>query len=38
MHELSRAIPAGAGRHSELLLDDDALDRVLRDGPRALVE
>jgi tRNA-splicing ligase RtcB len=38
VHELSRAIPAGAGRHSTLLLDDDALDRVLRDGPRALVE
>ncbi len=38
VHELSRAIPAGTGRHSELVLDDDTLDLVLRDGPRALVE
>ena len=38
VHELSRAIPAGAGRHGELVLEDDMLDRVLRDGPRALVE
>jgi len=38
VHELSRAIPAGAGRHGELMLEGDMLDRVLCDGPRALVE
>ncbi len=38
VHELSRAIPAGTGRHGAFVLDDEALDRVLHDGPRALVE
>jgi tRNA-splicing ligase RtcB len=36
VHEISRAVPAGAGKHGRLELDDAALDRVLRDGPRAL--
>ncbi|MGZ4395751.1 MAG: RtcB family protein [Gaiellaceae bacterium] len=38
VHELSRAIPAGTGRHGELALGPEMLDRVLRDGPGALVE
>ncbi len=37
VHELSRAIPAGVGRHGALALSGDALDGVLREGPRALV-
>jgi tRNA-splicing ligase RtcB len=37
VHELSRAIPAGAGRHGLLRLAPDELDDVLRTGPRALV-
>ena len=38
VHEFSRAIPAGTGRHGKLELAGDALDRVLREGPHALVE
>jgi tRNA-splicing ligase RtcB len=38
VHELSRAIPAGIGKHGELRLRGAELDRVLLDGPRALVE
>jgi len=38
VHELSRAIPAGTGRHSGLVVNGEMLDRVLRGGPRALVE
>jgi tRNA-splicing ligase RtcB len=38
VHELSRAIPAGAGKHGVLELGGAALDDVLREGPRALVE
>jgi tRNA-splicing ligase RtcB len=38
VHELSRAIPAGTGRHGALRLSGTDLDVVLRDGPRALVE
>ena len=38
VHELSRAIPAGAGKHGALRLDDAALARLLREGPRVLVE
>ena len=38
VHELSRALPAGTGRHSELELRGAELDRLLREGPRYLVE
>jgi tRNA-splicing ligase RtcB len=38
VHELSRAIPAGMGKHGELQLRGAELDRVLLHGPRALVE
>jgi tRNA-splicing ligase RtcB len=37
VHELSRAIPAGAGRGSGLVLSPRELDDVLLDGPRVLV-
>lgn len=36
VHEISRAIPAGAGKHGALHLRGGSLDDVLRDGPRAL--
>src|SRR5438552_1416753 len=36
LHELSRAIPAGAGKTRGPTRDQTALDAVLRDGPRAL--
>src|SRR5438094_891207 len=36
VHELSRAIPAGAGKTRGRTRDQTALDAVLRDGPRAL--
>jgi tRNA-splicing ligase RtcB len=36
VHEISRAIPAGAGKGGALHLRGTALDDVLRDGPRAL--
>ena len=36
VHELSRAIPAGAGKTRDRARDRTALDAVLRDGPRAL--
>ena len=38
VHEISRAIPAGVGKHGELRLRGGELDRVLRDGPSRLVE
>lgn len=38
VHELSRAIPAGSGRHGALTLDDDAFERLLRLGPQLLVD
>ena len=38
VHELSRQIPAGAGQGGSLSLRGAGLDRVLMDGPRALVE
>jgi tRNA-splicing ligase RtcB len=38
VHELSRAIPAGAGKEGRLALGGAELDRVLREGPAALVE
>jgi tRNA-splicing ligase RtcB len=38
VHEISRGAPAGAGRESALRLRGAKLDRVLRDGPRALLE
>jgi tRNA-splicing ligase RtcB len=38
VHELGRAVPAGAGRGGSLLLSDAELDRVLALGCRYLVE
>jgi tRNA-splicing ligase RtcB len=38
VHEFSRAIPAGTGKHGRLWLSRPELDVVLREGPRALVE
>ncbi|HSB39186.1 MAG TPA: RtcB family protein [Gaiellaceae bacterium] len=38
VHELSRAVPAGTGRHGRLRLEGEALRRLLREGPRLLVE
>jgi tRNA-splicing ligase RtcB (3'-phosphate/5'-hydroxy nucleic acid ligase) len=38
VHEISRAVPAGAGLGSELSLTETQLERVLADGPRALEE
>ena len=37
VHEISRAVPAGAGRDGRLMLGDDELAAVLTTGPRALV-
>ena len=36
VHEISRAVPAGAGKHGGISLGADEFDGVLRDGPRAL--
>jgi tRNA-splicing ligase RtcB len=36
VHEISRAIPAGTGKHGALHMRGGSLDEVLRDGPRAL--
>jgi tRNA-splicing ligase RtcB len=38
VHEISRRVPTGAGGEGPHPLDEPELDRVLRDGPRALVE
>src|SRR5262245_4915467 len=38
VHELSRRVPTGMGKRGELQLRGVELDRVLQDGPRALVE
>jgi tRNA-splicing ligase RtcB len=38
VHEISRRAPAGAGREAKLKLRGGKLDRVLSDGPRALLE
>jgi tRNA-splicing ligase RtcB len=38
VHEISRRAPAGAGREGGLTLAGPKLDRVLREGPRALLE
>ena len=38
VHEISRRAPAGTGREGGLRLKGAQLDRVLRDGPRALLE
>src|SRR5688500_14057824 len=38
VHELFRRVPAGTGRSDGLTLSGRELDRVLRDGARALVE
>ena len=37
VHEISRSVPAGRGPHGGLPLEDRALDRVLVEGPAALV-
>ena len=37
VHEISRSIPAGAGKGGELHFDGKMLDRLLVDGPRLLV-
>jgi tRNA-splicing ligase RtcB len=37
VHELSRAIPAGTGKHSKLRFVGAELDRLLVEGPRLLV-
>ncbi|MGH2955184.1 MAG: RtcB family protein, partial [Solirubrobacterales bacterium] len=37
VHEISRRVPAGAGREGGLRLRGAKLDAVLREGPRALV-
>jgi tRNA-splicing ligase RtcB len=37
VHEISRSVPAGAGKESALELRGEALDDVLRAGPRALL-
>jgi len=36
VHEISRSVPAGAGKRGALHLRGTSLDDVLRDGPRAL--
>ncbi len=36
VHEISRSVPAGAGKRGGLRLREKSLDDVLRDGPRAL--
>ena len=38
VHELFRRVPTGTGRSDGLRLSGRELERVLRDGPRALVE
>jgi tRNA-splicing ligase RtcB (3'-phosphate/5'-hydroxy nucleic acid ligase) len=38
VHQISREVPAGAGRGGPLELPDRELERVLSEGPRALVE
>ncbi|MGZ8740466.1 MAG: RtcB family protein [Gaiellaceae bacterium] len=38
VHEISRAVPAGTGKRSELRLTGAQLDRLLREGPRMLVD
>ena len=38
VHEISRRAPAGAGREAELRMRGSDLDRVLTDGPAALLD
>jgi tRNA-splicing ligase RtcB len=38
VHQISRGVPAGAGRHGVIQLGGEELDRVLVQGARALVE
>jgi tRNA-splicing ligase RtcB len=38
VHEIARTVPAGAGKEGPLLLGEAAFDRVLRRGPRVLVD
>jgi tRNA-splicing ligase RtcB len=37
VHEISRAVPAGAGRHGNLRIEGTDLDRLLAEGPWMLV-
>ena len=37
VHEISRAVPAGAGKEARIALRGAELERVLREGPAALV-
>jgi tRNA-splicing ligase RtcB len=37
VHEISRAVPAGTGKHGALRLEGASLDRLLVEGPRMLV-
>ncbi|MEZ5100895.1 MAG: RtcB family protein [Thermoleophilia bacterium] len=37
MRQIARGVPAGAGRDGPIELDEASLDRVLAEGPRALV-
>ena len=37
VHEISRAVPPGAGRHGELRFEGSDLDRLLTEGPAMLV-
>ena len=38
VHQISRSVPAGMGRHGRLAMRGAELDRVLREGARAVVE
>ena len=38
VHQISRGVPAGVGRHGSMALGAEELERVLVDGARALVE
>jgi tRNA-splicing ligase RtcB (3'-phosphate/5'-hydroxy nucleic acid ligase) len=38
VHEISRSVPAGAGKGGRLELGSQQLDAILRDGPRALAD
>jgi tRNA-splicing ligase RtcB len=38
VHEISRAVPAGTGKHAHLRFAGAAFDRLLEAGPRMLVE
>jgi tRNA-splicing ligase RtcB len=38
VHEISRAVPAGAGKEAKIALRSSELDRVLTEGPTALLD